>query len=133
MKIEFQNSIRTLSFSCHLPKVFQIALTGGGPQFAPSLGNGGKEGVEPFFRRFIWVVLVKKVQARMQKKNLSQSVFLLENPTHQGLETAVCPIFAKQVLDILAVCSLVPSINLSHTQQSYLCPKIKITYQKRLL
>ena len=58
-----------------------------------------------------------------QLSNLSQPVFLLENPTHWGLETAVCPIFEKPVLDIFAVCSLVPSMNLSHTQQSYLCPK----------
>ena len=29
-----------------------------------------------------------------QLSNLSQSV-LLENPTHWGLDTAVCPIFAK--------------------------------------
>ena len=47
-----------------------------------------------------------------------------KNPTHWGLETAVCPIFAKPpVLDIFAVCSLVPRINLSHTQQGYLCQK----------
>ena len=58
-----------------------------------------------------------------QLSNLSQPVFLLENPTHWGLETAVCPIFVKPVLDIFAVCSLVPSMNLSHMQQSYLCPK----------
>ena len=58
-----------------------------------------------------------------QLSNLSQPVFLLENQTHWSLETAVCPIFVKPVLDIFAVCSLVPSMNLSHTQQSYLCPK----------
>ena len=58
-----------------------------------------------------------------QLSNLSQRVFLLENPTHWGLETVVCPIFAKPVLDIFVVCSLVPSMNLSHRQQSYLCPK----------
>ena len=58
-----------------------------------------------------------------QLSNLSQPVFLLENPTHWGLETAVCPIFEKPVLDIFAVCSLVPSMNLSLMQQSYLCPK----------
>ena len=56
-----------------------------------------------------------------QLSNLSQPVFLFENPTHWGLETAVCPISVKPALDILAVCSLVPSMNLSHTQQSYLC------------
>ena len=61
-----------------------------------------------------WVILMKKSWARIWKKkffqlsNLSQSVFLLENPTHWGLETAVCPIFAKPVLDIFAVCSVVP-------------------------
>ena len=58
-----------------------------------------------------------------QLSNLSQPVFLLENPTHWGLKTAVCPIFAKPILDNFAVCSLVPSMNLFHTQQSYLCPK----------
>ena len=58
-----------------------------------------------------------------QLSNLSQPIFLLENPTQQGLETAMSPIFVKQILDIFAVCSLVPSMNLSHTQQSYLCPK----------
>ena len=58
-----------------------------------------------------------------QLSNLSQPVFLLENPTHWGLETAVCPIFVKPVLDIFAVCSLVPSMNLSHKQQSYFGPK----------
>ena len=67
-----------------------------------------KQGYEKFF---------------FQLSNFSQPVFLLENPTHWGLEIAVCPIFAKPVLDIFAVCSLVPSMNLSHTQQSYLCPK----------
>ena len=58
-----------------------------------------------------------------QLSNLSQPVFLLDNPTQWGLETAVCPIIAKPVLDIFAVCSLVPSMNFSHTQHSYLCPK----------
>ena len=41
-----------------------------------------------------------------QLSNLSESVFVLENLTHQGLETAVYSIFAKAVLDIFAVCSL---------------------------
>ena len=59
-----------------------------------------------------------------QLSNLSQ-FFLLENPTHRCLETAVCPISVKPVLDMFGVCSLVPSMNLSHTQQSYLCPKIQ--------
>ena len=58
-----------------------------------------------------------------QLSNLSQSVFVLENPTHCDLETAVCPIFAIPVLNIFADCSLVPRINLFHTQQGYLCPK----------
>ena len=55
--------------------------------------------------------------------NFSQSVFLLENPTDWGWETAVCPIFAKPVLDIFVIFLLVPSMNLSHTQQTYLCAK----------
>ena len=39
----------------------------------------------------------------------------------------MCQIFANPVLDIFAVCSLAPSMNLSHMQQSYLCP-IKQNY-----
>ena len=39
-------------------------------------------------------------------------------------ETTVCPIFAKPDLDVFAVCSLVPRVNLSHTRQSSLGPKI---------
>ena len=55
--------------------------------------------------------------------------FLLENPSHWGLETVVCPIFAEPFLDIFSVYLLVPRTNLSHSQQqSYLCPKIKISY-----
>ena len=75
------------------------------------------------------MVLVKKAKQGhgffffFQLSNLSESVFVLENPAHWGLETAVCPIFAKPILDIFAVCSLVPRINLSHTHQSYLYPK----------
>ena len=76
------------------------------------------------------MVLVKKAQARIWKKIFSnfqichnQFFTWKPNPLGRGLETAVCPIFAKPVLDIFAVCSLVPSMNLSHTQQSYLCPK----------
>ena len=46
-----------------------------------------------------------------------------ENPTHWGLETALCPIFAKPAFDTFAVSSLVPKTNLSHTQQKSLCPK----------
>ena len=60
---------------------------------------------------------------KIKLSNLSQPVFLFENPIHWGLETAVCPIFVKPVLDTFAVCSLVPNMNLPHTQQSYLCPK----------
>ena len=55
-------------------------------------------------------------------KNLWQPVSLLENPTHWGLETAMYLIFAKPVFNF-PVCSLVPSMNLSHTQQSFLCSK----------
>ena len=58
-----------------------------------------------------------------QLSNLPQSVFLLENPTHWDLETAVCQIFAKPVLDIFTVCSLLHRTNFSQTQQGYLCPK----------
>ena len=49
--------------------------------------------------------------------------FLLENPTQWGFENRSVPNFAKPVLDIFEVCSLGPRMNLSHTQQSYLCPK----------
>ena len=65
----------------------------------------------------------KDMKIFFQLSNLLQPVFLLENQTHGGLETAVCPNFVKPVLDIFAVCSLVPSMNLSHTQQIYLYPK----------
>ena len=54
---------------------------------------------------------------------LSQPVFFLENPTHWGLETIVCPVLVKAVLGFFAVCSVVPCMNLSHRQQSYLCAK----------
>ena len=66
-----------------------------------------------------------KTQARICKKIFFnfQIYRNLENSTHWGLETAVSPIFAKPVLDIFAVCLLVPRTNLSHTQQSYLCLK----------
>ena len=60
--------------------------------------------------------------------NLSQSFFLLENLTQWGMETAVCPIFAKPVSDIFAVCLLVPRTNLSHTQQRAIyAQKSKVT------
>ena len=39
----------------------------------------------------------KDMEKMFQLSNLSQSVFVLENPVHWGLETAVCPSFAKQV------------------------------------
>ena len=58
-----------------------------------------------------------------QLSNLSQSIVVRENPTNWGLETPMCPIYAKPVLHIFAVCSLVPGINLPHTQQFYLCQK----------
>ena len=58
-----------------------------------------------------------------QLSNLSQLVFVLKNPTRWGLETTVSTIYAKLVLDIFEVCSLVTRINLSYMQQSYLCPK----------
>ena len=32
--------------------------------------------------------------------------FVIENPTHWSLETAVCPIFENLVSDIFTVCSL---------------------------
>ena len=35
----------------------------------------------------------------------------------------MCPIFVKLVLDIFAVCSVVPRINLSHTQQLFMPKK----------
>ena len=80
-----------------------------------------------FLYTLIWVVK-KKTQTRIWKfffqlSNLSQLVFVLKNPTHWGLETTVSTISAKPVLDIFEVCSLVTRINLSYTQQSYLCPK----------
>ena len=62
----------------------------------------------------------------LQLSNLSQSAFLLQNPTHWGLEVVVCPIFAKPVLSIFAVCSLVPRINLSHTQYLFMSKKSKL-------
>ena len=56
---------------------------------------------------------MKKAQARIWGKNYQTFnfvtiSFLLENTTHWGLETASCPIFAKPVLDIFAVCLLAP-------------------------
>ena len=63
-----------------------------------------------------------------QLSNLSQPVFLLKNPTHWGLETAVCPIFTKTVLDIFAICLLVPSMNLSNMQKAIYAQKIKTHY-----
>ena len=82
------------------------------------MGGSGKKSPSKDMKKIIF-----------QLSNLSELIFLLENTTHWGLETAVCPIFAKPILNTFAVCSLVPSINLSHTQQSYLCLK----YQNYLL
>ena len=63
--------------------------------------------------------------------NSPQSIFLLETKKWKwlwqkidwGLKTTVCPIFVKPVLNIFAVCSPVPRMNLSHTQKRYLCSK----------
>ena len=56
-------------------------------------------------------------------QSVSQSVSVLENPTHWGSETAVYLIFVKLVLDVFAVRSLITRINLSHMEWSYLCSK----------
>ena len=71
------------------------------------------------------VVLMRKARARIWKKIFPtfKFVFLLENPTHWGLETALCPIFVKPVLDIFAVCSMVLRMNLFYTPQSHFMPK----------
>ena len=56
------------------------------------------------------VALVKKAQAKIWEIFFSSfqicynQFFLLENPTHWDLKTAVCPIFVRPVLDIFAVC-----------------------------
>ena len=76
------------------------------------LGGSGKKKPKQGYGNFFF-----------QLSNLSQLVFVLKNPTHWGLETTVSTISAKPVLDIFEVCSLVTRINLSYTQQSYLCPK----------
>ena len=47
-----------------------------------------------------WGVKGYGIKKWFQLSNLSYSVVVLENPTHLGLETAMCPIFAKPVLDI---------------------------------
>ena len=44
----------------------------------------------------------------MQLTNFVTISFVLGNTTYWGLETAVCPIFAKPVSDIFAVYSKVP-------------------------
>ena len=54
--------------------------------------------------------------------------FLLENPTHWGFQTAVFPVFAKPVLDIFAVCSLVLRMNCPICNKNIYAQKIKITY-----
>ena len=80
------------------------------------------------------MVLVKKAQAMIWRKKfpalrfLSWSVVALENSTNWGLETAVCPTFVKMLLDIFAVCSLVPRINLSHLQKLFMPQKKNQNY-----
>ena len=67
----------------------------------------------------------------MAKKlsNLSQSGFALENPTHWGLETAVCPIFLKPYLDVFAVFFTVTKDKfVPYATQVIYAQKINITY-----
>ena len=47
--------------------------------------------------------------------------FFTWKPNLLGLETAVCQIFVKPVLDIFGARWLVPSMNLSHMQHCHLC------------
>ena len=70
----------------------------------------------------------KKTQARIWKIFFSnfqichnQFFYLKTQPI--GAWKLQCTQIFDTVLDIFAVCSLVPSMNLSHTQQSYLFPK----------
>ena len=67
----------------------------------------------------------KDMKFFFQLANLSQPVFLHENPTYWGLETAVCPIFVKPVLDIFAVCSLVPEF-VPYATELFLYKKSKL-------
>ena len=75
------------------------------------------------------VVLVKKAQARIWKIFFSNfqichnQFFYLKTQPIRAWKLQCTKIFEETVLDIFAVCSLVPSISLSYTQQSYLCPK----------
>ena len=39
----------------------------------------------------------KDMESVFSNFQISQNQFLIENPTHWGLETAVCPIFSKPV------------------------------------
>ena len=52
---------------------------------------------------------------------INQLLYFKTQPTRTW--KLVCPIFMKLVLDIFAVCLLVPRINFFHTQPSYLCQK----------
>ena len=66
----------------------------------------------------------KKAIGRIWKKILSNNQLLYwKNKTIGAWKLQCAQFFAKLVLDTIAVCSLVPRINLSHTQQSYLCLK----------
>ena len=116
----------------YLPRIFQYNSCGKLPLqvnlYQVQGSNRGPKSTEKCKKYHFWVVLVNKAQNKdmdffFQLSNLSQLVFVLENPTHWGLETAVYPIFVKPVLDIFAVCSLVPRVNVSNMQQNYLCPK----------
>ena len=76
------------------------------------------------------MVLVKKAQARTWKKVSPTFKFViitflyLKTPNPLGAwKLQRCPIFAKPLLDIFAVSSLVYRINLSHMQLGYLCRK----------
>ena len=79
-------------------------------------------------RWFWW----KKPRHGYRKKKFSTFKFVIISfctwkPNTMGLGNCnVCSIFAKPVLDICAVCSLVPGINLSHTQQLFIPQKLKI-------
>ena len=59
--------------------------------------------------------------------------FFIWKPNPLGLGNYSVHNFLELVLDTFAVCLLVPRMNLSHSQQSYLCLKIKIAYERRLI
>ena len=63
-------------------------------------------------------------------QSVSQSVSVLENPTHWGSETAVYLIFVKPVLDVFAVRSLITRINLSHGMELFMLKKSKYFTRK---